>query len=328
MTDDEGPDTPMDPARDWTRSHVPDLDGRRVLITGANSGIGFEAAHLLADRGAHVVLACRDPQRGATALDRLRGLVPDAEVELLELDLSDLSKIWAAVDAWRADHDALDVLVNNAGVMATPLRRTADGFELQFGVNHLGHFALTGMLLDALRAGDRPRVVNVASGAHRMGTMAFDDPNWTHRRYRPWRAYGQSKLANLLFTFELQRRATAAELDLAALAAHPGLSATNLQRRGPQMRDSELGARLAELGNRWFAQDAAHGALPTVAAAVLADAEGGDYWGPDGRNETRGLPTRVPAAPSATDVADAGRLWDLSEHLTGVSFDMLRVPVS
>jgi NAD(P)-dependent dehydrogenase (short-subunit alcohol dehydrogenase family) len=318
----------MDAARDWTRNHVPDLDGRRVLITGANSGIGFEAARLLADRGAQVVLACRDPQRGADAVDRLRDQVPDADVDLLELDLSDLSTIRAAVDTWSGDHDALDVLINNAGIMAPPLRRTADGFELQFGVNHLGHFALTGLLLDALCAGDRPRVVTVASGAHRMGTVAFDDPNWAHRRYRPWRAYGQSKLANLLFTFELQRRTNAAGLELAALAAHPGLSATELQRRGPQMRDSKLGTRLAELGNRLFAQDAAHGALPTVAAAALADARGGDYWGPDGRNETRGLPTRVPAAPSATDPSTAGRLWDLSEQLTGVTLDPLRVAAS
>jgi NAD(P)-dependent dehydrogenase (short-subunit alcohol dehydrogenase family) len=318
----------MDTAREWTRSHVPDLDGRRVLITGANSGIGFEAARLLADRRAHVILACRDAQRGAAAVDRLHGQVPDADVDLLELDLADLSTIRAAVDRWRSSHDALDVLINNAGVMAPPMRRTADGFELQFGVNHLGHFALTGLLLDALRAGDRPRVVTVASGAHRMGSMAFDDPNWTHRRYRPWRAYGQSKLANLLFTFELQRRATAVGLDLAALAAHPGYAATELQRKGPQMSGNRVMERFQEISNRYIAQDATHGALPTVAAAALPDARSGDYWGPDGRNEMRGLPTRVSPAPTATDPATARRLWDLSEHLTGVTFDLLRVPAS
>ncbi|HEX6255173.1 MAG TPA: hypothetical protein VFZ70_05120 [Euzebyales bacterium] len=196
------------------------------------------------------------------------------------------------------------------------------------GINHLGHFALTGLLLDSLRRGDHPRVVTVASGAHRMGSLAFGDPNWVHRRYRPWHAYGQSKLANLLFTFELQRRATDAGVDLTALAAHPGWAATALQGRRPQMRGNDRGARLVELGNRLLARDAAHGALPTVAAAALVNARGGDYWGPDGRNETRGLPTRVRTAPTATDASAGGRLWDLSEQLTAVTFDTLRVPAN
>lgn len=314
----------MDPALQWTRSRVRHLSGRRILVTGANSGIGFEAVRLLADRGAHVVLGCRDPQRGADAVARVRAAVPDARVELLELDLADLTKIRAAVERWLESNDALDVLVNNAGVMAPPLRRTADGFELQFGVNHLGHFALTGLLLDALLAGDDPRVVTVASGAHRMGAMAFDDPNWAHRRYRPWRAYGQSKLANLLFTFELQRRSAVAGAPLIALAAHPGWAATELQRRGPQMRGNAVSERVVTFASRLVAQDAAHGALPTVAAAALPEARGADYWGPAGRNEMRGLPTRVDTAPAATDLNAAGRLWDLSELLTGVSFDALR----
>lgn len=314
----------MDPALDWTRTHLPALSGRRVLITGANSGIGYQAARLLADRGAAVTLACRDEERGRAALDRLRAAVPEADAELLQLDLGDLTAVRRAVERWRTDHDELHVLVNNAGVMAPPLRRTADGFELQFGVNHLGHFALTGLLLDALLAAPDARVVTVSSGAHRMGRMAFDDLNWEHRRYRAWQAYGQSKLANLLFTFELHRRSAAAGLALDALAANPGYAATELQRRGPQMRDSGLGEWVVGWANRLFAQDAAHGALPTVAAAGLADAQGGDYFAPDGRFETRGLPARAPVAPAATDLTAAGRLWDRSEQLTGVTFDALR----
>lgn len=315
----------MDPARDWTRSNVPALSGRRVLITGANSGIGYEAARLLADRGAAVTFACRDEARGRAALERLRAGMPDADVALLQLDLADLGALREAVERWRIDHDQLHVLINNAGVMAPPLRRTADGFELQFGVNHLGHFALTGLLFDVLRATPGARVVTVSSSAHRAGYVAFDDLNWEHRRYHPWRAYGQSKLANLLFTFELQRRSAAAGLDVDALAAHPGYAATELQRRGPQMRGNSFRAGLSGLSNQLFAQDAAHGALTTVAAAGLADARGGDYYGPDGRFEMRGLPARAPVAPRATDRTAAGLLWDRSEQLTGVTFGALRV---
>lgn len=314
----------MRPARDWTRDHIGDLTGRQVLITGANSGIGFETAQLLADRGATVTLGCRDAKRGHDALERVRAAVPDAQIQLLELDLADLASVTAAAERWRADHDRLDVLINNAGVMAPPLRRTSDGFELQFGVNHLGHFALTGRLLDALLAADQPRVVTVSSLAHQMGEIAFDDLNWTHRRYRAFKAYAQSKLANLLFTFELQRRSVAAGVALDALAAHPGYAATELQARGPQMRGAALTERLSSLANRLFAQDAAHGALPTVVAATRPDAQGADYWGPDGRFGTRGLPARTPVSAAATDLTAAAQLWDRSEQLTGVTYDALR----
>lgn len=314
----------MQPARGWTVQHIPDLSTSTVLITGANSGIGFEAACLLADRGARVTLACRSPLRGQNALARLRGRIPEARVELLELDLGDLTSLRAAVERWLQDNDQLDVLVNNAGVMATPLRRTADGFELQFGTNHLGHFALTGLLLDSLLATERPRVVTVSSGTHQMGSIAFDDLNWTHRRYRPWQAYAQSKLANLLFTFELQRRAAGRGLALDALAAHPGYAATKLQVRGPQMRRAAVTERLSLLANRLFAQDAAHGALPTVAAVGLPAAQGADYWGPDGRFGLRGLPAHAPVGAAATDMTAASQLWDRSEQLTGVRFAALR----
>ena len=307
---------------DWVGSHVPVQHGRSVLITGANSGIGFEAARLLAGRGAHVVLASRDTQRGTTALRRIAAHSPDADLELLALDLSSLDGVRRAADAFRERHDHLDVLINNAGVMAVPLRRTADGFELQFATNHLGHFALTGLLLPALLAGERPRVVTVSSNLHRRGRMRFDDPNW-HRDYDRWAAYSQSKLANLLFTFELQRRSARAGLPLAALAAHPGYAATGLQARGPRMRGSALSERVARIANAVFAQDAAHGALPTVAAAALPEARGGDYWGPGGRSGMRGLPSHATPAAGATDVAAAQRLWTLSEELTGIGFDAL-----
>ena len=209
-------------------------------------------------------------------------LITDATVELLVLDLGDLAGIRAAVAEFAERHGHLEVLINNASVMATPLRRTADGFELQFGTNHLGHFALTGLLLPALLGGVDPRVVTVSSGAHRSGRMRFDDPNW-HNGYQRWAAYGQSKLANLLFTFELHRRSAAARLPLIATAAHPGYTSTELQARGPQM----------------------------------------DYWGPGGRFELRGLPARVPVSSATTDPTAARRLWELSEQLTGVTFDAL-----
>lgn len=307
---------------DWVESNVPVQHGRSVLITGANSGIGFEAARLLAHRGAHVVLTSRDAQRGTAALRRIAAQAPDADLELLALDLSSLDAVHRAVAAFHERHDHLDVLINNAGVMATPLRRTADGFELQFGTNHLGHYALTGLLLPALLAGERPRVVTVSSSLHRRGHLRFDDPNW-HNGYDPWAAYGQSKLANLLFTFELQRRAARTGLPLIALAAHPGYAATGLQTRGPQMRGSAMSERMAGALNAVFAQDATHGALPTVAAAALPEARGGDYWGPAGFQEMRGMPGHATPASNATDVAAAQRLWALSEELTGVPFDAL-----
>ncbi len=318
----------MRPADDWTAQHIPELSGRSVLVTGGNSGVGFETARHLVGRGARVILACRNAARGRDAQARLRARTPAARVELLEVDLSDLASVRGAAGRWRQDNDRLDALVNNAGVMATPLRRTADGFELQFGTNHLGHFALTGLLLDTLLATDRPRVVTVSSNAHQMASVPLDDVNWNHRRYRPWRAYAQSKLANLLFTFELQRRVVAARLPLAALGAHPGYAATRLQTRGPLMRGANLTARLSTLANRLFAQDAAAGALPIVAAVALPEAQGAEYWGPDGRRALRGLPTRLPVSTAATDMTAAALLWEQSERLTGVIFDALAPPAA
>jgi NAD(P)-dependent dehydrogenase (short-subunit alcohol dehydrogenase family) len=224
-------------------------------------------------------------------------------------------------DAFHLGHPALHVLCNNAGVMAIPYRRTVDGFEMQFGTNHLGHFALTGLMLDRLLATEDARVVNVSSGAHRMGKIRFDDLQWQNG-YRKWRAYGQSKLANLLFTFELQRRADAAGAKLLSVACHPGYAATNLQAAGPRMQGSSMMESFFSVGNSLFAQSAAMGALPTEYAAVAPGVHGGDYIGPDGIAEMWGHPVNVGCSAAARDAAAAARLWEVSEQLTGVHYTL------
>jgi NAD(P)-dependent dehydrogenase (short-subunit alcohol dehydrogenase family) len=237
----------------------------------------------------------------------------------MELDLSNLASVRGFSDAFHLKHQALDVLCNNAGVMAIPYRQTADGFEMQFGTNHLGHFALTGLLLDRLIATEGARVVNVASGAHRMGKIRFDDLQWRNG-YRKWMAYGQSKLANLLFTTELQRKVDAAGKKLLAVACHPGYAATNLQSAGPKMSGSSMLESLFSVGNSLFAQSAAMGALPTEYAAVAPDVRGGDYIGPDGMAELWGNPAHVGRSAAAQDAAAAAQLWEVSEQLTNVHY--------
>jgi NAD(P)-dependent dehydrogenase (short-subunit alcohol dehydrogenase family) len=237
----------------------------------------------------------------------------------MELDLSNLASVRGFADAFHVKRPALHVLCNNAGVMAIPYRQTADGFEMQFGTNHLGHFALTGLLLDRLLATDGARVVNVSSGAHRMGSIRFDDLQWRNG-YRKWMAYGQSKLANLLFTFELQRKLEAAGKKLLSVACHPGYAATNLQAAGPRMTGSAMIESILSVTNRVFAQSAAMGALPTEYAAAALGVRGGDYIGPDGLGELWGHPTKVGCSAAAKDPAAAARLWQVSEQLTGVSY--------
>ena len=289
----------------WTATDLPDLSGRTAVVTGANSGIGRAAAQELARAGAHVVLAVRDTAKGEAAAAGMPG-----DVETRALDLADLDSVRAFASAWEGD---LDLLVNNAGIMAVPAGRTKDGFELQFGTNHLGHFALTNLLLPHIT----DRVVTVASSAHRMGSIALDDLNWERRSYHAWRAYGQSKLSNLLFTLELEQRLTAAGSPVRALAAHPGYASTNLQ--------SRTGNRLQHLGmaigNRILAQDDAHGAWPTLYAATQ-DLPGASYVGPDGFQEGRGHPTLVGRSAAASDPETARALWDASEQLTGVTFPL------
>jgi NAD(P)-dependent dehydrogenase (short-subunit alcohol dehydrogenase family) len=301
----------------WSSDDISDLTGRRVLVTGANSGIGFEAARMLAGAGATVVLGCRDLAKGESAAERIRAGHPGADVDVLVCDLADLASVEQAARAYAASAASLDVLVNNAGVMALPYRQTADGFEMQLGTNHLGHFALTGRLLDCLLAAPAPRVVTVSSGMHWLGRIDFANLDGS-RGYEKWRAYAQSKLANLLFTFELQRRARAGGLDLLAAAAHPGYAATHLQARGPAMAGRVRLARAWSLVNRAFAQDAATGALPTVRAAADPQVSGGDYYGP--LLEARGAPRRTVASPAARSAEVAARLWQVSEELTGVRY--------
>ena len=306
----------------WTAADLPDLGGMRAVVTGANSGLGLYTSLELARRGARVVLAVRDGERGAAAAEQIRGEVPGAAPRRPPARPR-RPRLGARVRRACGEHERLDLLVNNAGVMAIPRRATADGFELQFGTNHLGHFALTGLLLPALVRGELlggpARVVTVSSTLHRRGRLDRDDL-MGERSYSPWRAYGQSKLANLLFMRELQRRVDAAGLRLLSVAAHPGYASTNLQLAGPRMRGSRARALFYAAGNLLFAQPAAHGAWPTLCAATDPGARGGEYYGPGGLAEQRGHPVLVGMSAAASDAGDAGWLWERSEELTGVSY--------
>ncbi len=296
---------------DWTEQHIPDQQGRVAVVTGANTGLGFETARMLAARGAAVVLAVRDVEKGRRAADRMTG-----DVSVQALDLTSLDSIRSAAADLRADHPRIDLLINNAGVMYTPKRTTADGFELQFGTNHLGHFALTGLLLDRLLPVPGSRVVTVSSTGHRIrAAIHFDDLQW-ERSYSRVGAYGQAKLANLLFTYELQRR-LATHGTTVALAAHPGMSNTELVRNAPTA---------VRVPVTWLAplitQPAGMGALPTLRAATDPAALGGQYYGPGGRGELRGYPKPVLSSPDSHDQAVQQRLWTVSEELTGVAFPL------
>jgi NAD(P)-dependent dehydrogenase (short-subunit alcohol dehydrogenase family) len=301
----------------WTADQMPDQSGRVAVVTGANSGLGLVTARELARAGATVILACRNTTKGEQAIDEVRAAVPGADVTLEALDLADLHSVREFATGIASERDHLDLLVNNAGVMAPPRRTTKDGFESQFGTNHLGHFALTGGLMATLLAASEPRVVTLSSGAHRMGTINFDDLQ-RERRYNNWLAYGQSKLANLIFAFELQRRASAAGTNLLSLAAHPGYSATNLQFAGPAAFHEKA---VMAVANRVYAQSAEMGALPTLYAATMPDTPGGSFIGPDGFMEGRGHPKIVTGAGKAYDEDTGRRLWEASEELTGVHYE-------
>ena len=304
----------------WTVQDLPDLGGKTVVVTGANSGLGFETARALAGAGAHVVLACRSEAGAGDAVTRIRAEHAAASLEVASLDLASLASIRAFAAAFAEKHERLDVLVNNAGVMAIPLRRTADGFEMQLGTNHLGHFALTGLLLDRVVRAAPARVVTVSSGVHVAGAIRWDDLQ-SVQSYGPWRAYCQSKLANLLFAYELDRLLRRRGVDVRSVACHPGYAATNLQAVGPRMSGSSLGARIMALGNALFAQSAAMGALPTLYAAAAPEAQSSDYIGPGGLFNLWGYPKRQGSSRRSRDEAAAKRLWDMSVKLTGVSFE-------
>lgn len=304
----------------WTEAHAGDQSGRVALVTGANSGIGWETARVLASKGARVIVACRSAERGRDAVSRIEDTKPSGQVEFLHLDLADLASVREAASAFAREHERLDLLINNAGLMATPAGRTAQDFEMQFGVNHLGHFALSGLLLPRLLETPGSRIVTVSSTAHVPGKIRFHDLNW-ESRYRPWPAYFQSKLANLLFTYELQRRLAATSANCAALAAHPGVANTNLGHENAGGFVSSFLYITRPLMERYMMQSPAMGALPTLRAAVDPQARGGEYYGPGGPNGQTGHPVRIDSSRRSKNRDDAERLWRESEDLTGVKYE-------
>lgn len=308
-------------AQKWTTEEIPSQTGKIALVTGANSGIGYQAALELARHGAHVLLGCRNAAKGQAALARLLREAPGASAEVVELDMASLTSIRAFAAAFAARGWALDLLINNAGVMALPKREvTADGFERQFGTNHLGHFALTGLLIPQLLEAPAPRVVTVASLAHRNGKINFGDLQ-SEKNYKPWDAYGESKLANILFANELNKRAVEAGSRLVSMPVHPGVSVTNIVENGPGSKGPKM--LILKLLAPVLMQPDAAGALPTLYAATSPDAKGGEYIGPDGFMEMKGAPVVVQPKPQGKDQAVAKKLWTVSEELTGVMYPPL-----
>jgi NAD(P)-dependent dehydrogenase (short-subunit alcohol dehydrogenase family) len=301
----------------WTIDRIPDQTGRVFVVTGANSGLGLATTRALARRGGQVILAVRDEEKGRRAVAEITAEQPDAKLEVRRLDLADLDSVGTFAARMRAEHPRLDVLVNNAGVMAPPRTLSAQGHELQFAANHLGHFALTAALLDLLSAGDDPRVVTVSSVNHRQGRLFFDDPHG-ERGYRPMAFYNQSKLANAVFGRELHLRLTEAKSPVRSVLAHPGYTATNLQLHGPIGLWRVL---LGRIGNPLFAQRPADGARPQLYAATDPSVRSGEFIGPGGVAELRGAPKRVALSATAADAGTGRRLWELSERLTGVRYE-------
>ncbi len=305
----------------WTINDIPDQTGRTAIVTGANSGIGLETAAELAAKGATVIMACRSLDKAERAAASIRARQPAGEIIVMQLDAADLNSVRTFAQAFAEQHDKLDLLINNAGVMgAKNILRTKDGFESQFGTNHLGHFALTGLLLDRLKAAQAARVVPVSSVAHKATAgLNLADPNFDQGGYQPFDAYGKSKLANLLFMFELDRRCKAAGLNITAAAAHPGYTASNIT-SGANPENSAIKNFMVAIGNRLFAMSAAGGARPTLYAATDPDIRGGEFIGPLGPFQFWGPPGPVAAKETARDGAAAEKLWQVSEQLTGVSF--------
>jgi len=296
----------------WTADSIGDQTGRVAVVTGANTGIGLEAARELARQGATVVIASRNATKAENAANDIKKDQPAGEVMVMLLDLADLESVKTFADEFRGRFDRLDLLINNAGVMMPPESKTADGFELQFGTNHLGHFALTGLLLDMVLRTPGSRIVNVSSSAHRYGEIVFDDLNWEKRKYKEMASYGQSKLANMLFTLELHKRLEKAGAGTLAVSCHPGWTRTDLQRH----------SGLFSFLNPFFAMNPWQGALPTLFAAVSDEVVGNGFYGPDGFMQMRGYPALRESKETARDAAVAKRLWQKSEKMTGVEFDL------
>jgi NAD(P)-dependent dehydrogenase (short-subunit alcohol dehydrogenase family) len=294
----------------WDSRNVPDQTGRVAIVTGASSGIGFETARVLTAKNATVIIAVRNLEKGQTALNKIKEAHPDADARVMELDLASLDSVRRFADEFQKNFSQLDLLINNAGVMMPPYSKTEDGFELQFGTNHLGHFALTGQLLDLILKTENSRIVTVSSGAHRYGQLDFEDLNWEKRKYKKIKAYGDSKLANLYFTFVLQEKLEKAGSKTIAVAAHPGWTGTDLQRH----------VGLLNFLNRFVSQDIDMGALPTLYAATAPDVQESDYYGPDGWKEMKGYPKKVVSNELSQNKDIAKKLWDVSEELTKVKF--------
>lgn len=311
----------------WTQKDIPDLTGKVIVVTGANSGLGYESSLILAGKGATVVLAVRNPTRGEKARDDILQVHPQASLEVMTLDVGNLGSVRAFAAAFRAKYDRLDILINNAGVMAIPRQETADGFEMQLGVNHLGHFALTGLLIDIIVKTPKARIHNVTSSANFFGTINFDDLMGT-KSYSRWGAYGQSKLANVFFTFELQKRLTAAGFDTITNTSHPGLVLTNLQTNSVTQSGTSFEGILYRIMEPLLAQDISMGVLPMLYGATATDAKGGALYGPR-TFHTRGYPAEARANKQAYDAEARKRFWELSEQLTGVTFAVFtqRAPI-
>jgi len=305
----------------WTASDIPDLKGKIAVVTGANSGLGYYTCLELARKGAHVVLAARNKEKGFAALERIKLEIPEADLQFMKLDLANLETIKHFADAFIEEYERLDILINNAGVMAIPLRRTAQGFEMQFGTNHLGHFALTALLAGFMELSPRARIVNVSSLMHKFGKINFDDLN-SEKSYSKWTAYGQSKLANLLFTIELDKRLRRAGKHTKVMASHPGYASTNLQTRGGEMEGSKANVVVNNIMNAIIAQPAWKGALPSLYAATCPDAESGKFYGPSGLGSVRGYPREEKIDPKLIRPEVAKRLWEESERLTGIKFEL------
>lgn len=294
----------------WTADDIPDQKEKTIIVTGSTSGLGKEASRVLAGKGAKVIMAVRNTAKGERVAEEIRNEFPEAEVEVMKLDLASLKSVKSFADEFMKQYDRLDILINNAGVMMCPYSKTDDGFEIQMGTNHLGHFALTGYLLPLLKETNNSRIVATSSMGHRMGNIDFSDINWEKRKYNTNRAYGDSKLANLYFTYELVRKFDGDSNGPIATAAHPGDTATELARHTPMIR----------FLNTFFAQNVEKGALPTLRAATDPEAKAGDYFGPDGFMEMRGYPVKVDSNDRSKDVNLARKLWRVSEKMTGVSY--------
>lgn len=306
---------------EWTAEDIPDLEGTKVIVTGANSGLGFEASKMFADSNAEVIMACRSIEKAKEAKEDIEKQIENAELEVRKLDLADLESVQDFAEEFKANHEELDILCNNAGIMAIPREETKDGFEKQLGVNHLGHFALTAKLFPSLKKAEKATVVNQSSGLHKRGKINFGDL-MHEEKYSPHQAYADSKLANLLFTYELERKIKEKDLPIRSVACHPGYAATNLQKRSAEKSGNKIKKYTMAAMNRVLAQSAEVGALPMIYAAVAEDVDGGDYIGPNGLMNMRGHPEKQESSKASQSKETAEKLWNVSEELTEIDFEV------